>query len=216
MIIRKFALGLFVFFALVITTPIVRAQSSGKSVPAPVIGVIDFSRTVRSSAAGKSVIAQINQQHATYQKDIQAVTAELEKSRQELARQQTLLDPKVFNDRRTKFQEKARRLQLNVQKVKKQLDASFANGMREIEIVLAEIVNEVAKEKGINIVMNAGRVKGTILFVDSQLVISGEALERLNNKLPSMDLKLPTKKETLLGTPNSGKPAQPAKVAPVR
>jgi Skp family chaperone for outer membrane proteins len=214
--IRRFALGLFVFFALAITAPVLQAQNSGKPIPAPVIGVIDFSQTVRGSEAGKSVIAQINQQHATYQKDIQTVTAELEKSRQELARQQTLLDPKVFNDRRRKFQEKARRLQLNVQKVKKQLDASFATGMREIEIVLAEIINEVAKEKGINIVMNAGRVKGTILFVDSQLVISREALERLNKKLPTMDLKLPTKKETLSGAPNSAKNTQPATAAPAR
>ncbi|MBL4720283.1 MAG: OmpH family outer membrane protein [Alphaproteobacteria bacterium] len=170
--------------------------------PAPIIGVIDFSGTVRSSDAGKSVVAQISEQQAAYQKNIQSVTAELEKSRQELARQRTLLDPKVFTDRRRQFQEKARRLQQSVQKVKNQLDASFATGMQEIEIVLAEIVNQVAKENGINIVMNAGRVKGTILFVDSQLVISGEALKRLNKRLPSVDLKLPKVKESLQATPS--------------
>jgi Skp family chaperone for outer membrane proteins len=213
---RKRTLGLIVFLGFIISAPFVLAQGTEKSILAPVIGVIDFSRTVRSSMAGKSVIAQINQQHATYQKDIQAVTAELEKSRQELARQRTLLDPKVFADRRRKFQEKARRLQLNVQKVKKQLDASFASGMQEIEVVLAEIVSELAKEKGINIVMNAGRVKGTILFVDSHLVISGEAIERLNKKLPSIDLHLPTKKESLLGSSNPGASNQPTKVAPAR
>jgi Skp family chaperone for outer membrane proteins len=169
--------------------------------PTPVIGVIDFVRTVRSSSAGQDIIAQINEQHAAYQKEIQAVTATLEQSRQELARQQTLLNPKVFSERRAKFQDEARRLQQNVQKIKKQLDAAFAKGMKQVELVLAEILSKIAKEKGINIIMNAGRVQGTILFVDSRLVVSKEALKRLNARLPKVDLQLPKAKTTSVDAP---------------
>ena len=189
-----FRLGLVL---LMLATPLsVSAQATKPATfPVPVIGVIDFVRTVRSSSAGQGIIAQINEQHAAYQKEIQAVTASLEKSRQELARQQTLLDPKVFSERRSKFQGEARRLQQNVQKIKKQLDAAFAKGMKQIEIVLAEILTKIAKEKGINLIMNAGRVQGTVLFVDSRLVVSDEALRRLNARLPKVDLKLPEAKK---------------------
>jgi Skp family chaperone for outer membrane proteins len=169
--------------------------------PVPVIGVVDFARTVRGSLAGQGVIAQINGQHAAYQKEIQGVTAELEQSRQELARQQTLLDPKVFSERRAKFQNKARRLQQSVQKIKKQLDATFARGMQKVEVVLADVLSEISKEKGINIIMNAGRVRGTVLFVDSRIVISKEAMSRLNARLPKVELELPPMNKKAVGSP---------------
>lgn len=174
---------------------------SSVTFPTPVIGVVDFARTVRGSSAGQGVIAQINERHAAYQKEIQAVTAELEQSRQELARQQTLLDPKVFSERRAKFQNKARRLQQSVQKIKKQLDATFARGMQKVEVVLADVLSEIAKEKGINIIMNAGRVRGTILFVNSQIVISKDAMDRLNARLPKVELELPTMDKQAIEAP---------------
>lgn len=195
-----FHLGLIL---LLLSVPMsVSAQATKPApLPAPVIGVIDFVRTVRSSSAGQDIIAQINEQHAAYQKEIQAVTAALEQSRQELARQQTLLDPKVFSERRTKFQDEARRLQQNVKKIKKQLDAAFAKGMKQVEIVLAEVLSEIAEEKGINLIMNAGRVQGTVLFVNSRLVVSDEALKRLNARLPKVDLKLPKAKKASVNAP---------------
>jgi len=194
---------LFVLGVLLLAEPTsVRAQTTGSSqFPVPVIGVIDFARTVRSSSAGQGIIAQINEQHAAYQKEIQVVTAELEQLRQELARQQTLLNPKVFSERRAKFQDKARRLQQNVQKIKKQLDAIFAMGMQKVEVVLADVLSEISKEKGINIIMNAGRVRGTVLFVDSRIVISKEAMNLLNARLPKVELELPPMDKQVIGSP---------------
>ena len=194
---------LFVLGVLLLAEPTsVRAQTTGSSqFPVPVIGVIDFAKTVRSSLAGQEIIAQINEQHAAYQKDIQVVTAELEQSRQQLARQQTLLDPKVFSERRVKFQNKARRLQQSVQKIKKQLDATFTRGMQKVEVVLADVLSEIAKEKGINIIMNAGRVRGTVLFVDSRIVISKESMNRLNTRLPKVELELPLLDKQAIGLP---------------
>ncbi len=188
---------------LLLATPIAVSAQTAKPAPfpVPVIGVIDFVKTVRSSSAGQHIIAQINEQHAVYQKEIQSVTAELEQSRQELARQQTLLDPKIFSERRAQFQNKAQRLQKNVQKIKKQLDAAFSKGMKQVEIALAEVLSEIAKEKGINIIMNAGRVQGTILFSDSRLLVSNEAIKRLNMSLPKFDLELPKVKNESVDAP---------------
>jgi Skp family chaperone for outer membrane proteins len=107
----------------------------------------------------------------------------------------------VFSERRVKFQNKARRLQQSVQKIKKQLDATFTRGMQKVEVVLADVLSEIAKEKGINIIMNAGRVRGTVLFVDSRIVISKESMNRLNTRLPKVELELPLMDKQAIGLP---------------
>jgi len=197
---RRFLIGATAAMGLFLVVLPLHAQQSKKAqkqtaIPAPLIAVIDFRGAVRVSSAGQSVIRQVNEKHAQFQKEIQDMTAKLEKSRQELSRQRTLLAPEVFKQKRDAFQARAQRYQKTVQQAQKQLDALFAQGMRQVEVTLAKVVRDIATERGVNIVMDAGPGRGLVLFADSQLVITAEARDRLNKVLPDVKINMPTAKQ---------------------
>ena len=170
-------------------TPLSAQQESVRKLPMPRIAVIDFQRAVRQSAAGKSVVRQINERHAKFQKKIQTTTDQLEQARQELTRQQTILVPQVFQEKRRKFQLEAQEYQKNVQQAQRQLDAMLRQGMTKVEVALAKVLRDLATELGANIVIDAGPGRGTVLFTDALLIVTEDAKVRLDKVLP--DVKMP-------------------------
>ncbi|MEX2615977.1 MAG: OmpH family outer membrane protein [Alphaproteobacteria bacterium] len=162
-----------------------------RTLPAAVIAVVDFKRVIRESSAGQSILKQINDRHAGFQKEIQGFTAQLEQARQELARQQSILAPDVFAQKRQEFQGRAQEYQRSVQDAQKKLDTMLRQSMRTVEATLATIVAEVATEMGANLVIDAGLGRGEVLFTDSSLVITDEAKGRLNKALPDVKVVEP-------------------------
>jgi outer membrane protein len=167
------------------------APAQQRTLPPPVIAVIDFKRVITESKAGKSVVNQINQRHAQFQKEIQQITSQLEQSRQELSRQQSVLAPDVFAQKRQEFQKKAGDYQRTVQEAQKKLDIMLRQGMGTVENSLRQVVAQVAAQMGANIVIDAGLGRGDVLFTEASLVITNEALHRLNQVLPDVKVVEP-------------------------
>jgi outer membrane protein len=162
------------------------------SLPTTVVAVIDFKRAVEESTAGQGIIRQINERHKRIQKEIAKDTDELERGKQELDRQRTLLAPEAFKQKLREFQIKAQQYQRAVQLEQRRLDAMLGQGMLSVEAKLVEILRDVANDFGANIVIDAGPGRGSILFSDSSLVITDIAKARLNKILPEVKLKEPT------------------------
>tara|TARA_R110001606_G_scaffold295749_1_gene443582 strand:- start:527 stop:1162 length:636 start_codon:yes stop_codon:yes gene_type:complete len=180
------------------------APDAARKLPVPVIAVVDFKRVVSESSAGQSVIKQINDRHAGFQKEIQAITAQLEQSRQELARQQSILAPDVFAQKRQEFQGRAQQYQRSVQDAQKKLDLMLRHSMRTVETELAKVVAAIATDLGANLVIDAGLGRGDVLFTDGSLVITAEAKARLNQVLP--DVKVVEPKPQPAGANNGEQP----------
>ena len=168
---------------------------SAQAMPKSIIAVIDFQRVARESKAGKDVRTQVDKQHAAFQIEIKAMQAELEKVRKDLTKQQTVLAPEALNQKRKEYQTRAEQMQRGVQVRKRQLDQIFVDGMRQIELALVEVLKELAKERNINMIINAARGQGVVLFADNDIVITEEARSRLDKRLPSLTLIPPEKKK---------------------
>ena len=158
--------------------------------PGTVIAVVDFSRILRDSLAGRDVRAQTDAQRTDYQAEIQQFQNELEKARQELKRQQTILSPEALNRKRKAYEQRARELQQTVQQRKQDLDQRFGQSMRVVEQEVAKILRELAAEKKINLIMNAAR-GGVVVFAEGELVITDEVINRLNQRLQAVPLPPP-------------------------
>ena len=180
---RGAALALFAFnFA--------AAPTAAQQLPGAVIAVVDFSRVVRDSLAGKSIRSQTDQQQTSYQTEIQEFQNELEKARQELTRQQTIISPEAFNRNRQAYEKRARELQTTVQQRKQELDQRFGQGMRVVEAEVVKILREFAEERGINLVLNAAR-GGVVVFAEGVLVITDDVVNRLNERMQVVPLPPP-------------------------
>ncbi len=185
------AIGLTLLLVLSFGVPATPARS--QQIPNAVIAVVDFSRVVRDSLAGRNVRSQTDQQQAGYQLEIQEFQSELERARQELTRQQTILSPEAFNRNRQAYEQRARELQKTVQLRKQELDQRFGQGMRLVEEEVVKILRELAAEQGINIVLNAKR-GGVVVFAEGALVITDEVVNRLNERLQTVTLPPSTQK----------------------
>jgi Skp family chaperone for outer membrane proteins len=180
---RVLAFGLF----LIITgfdIPPVRAEQ----MQPPVIAVIDFQRIVRASIAGKFVRQQVDKRHATFQSEIRKLQLMLERDRAELRQGKSNLTPAEFKKKRHAYEKNTDQLQRLVQTRKRHLDSLYVEGMRKVELTLIAVMRELATERKINIILNATRGQGVVLFADNKIVLTSEALTRLDKKLPTLEL----------------------------
>lgn len=170
----------------------VRAQKgktdAREAIPAPVIGVIDFQRVVRQSKAGKSVRRQIDERQAGFQKEVKNIQQELERARAELSERPANMTDAEFEKKRQKMRRRVADLQSLAQQRKRELDAIFNAGMRKVDLALVEVLKKLAEEQGINLILNAGRGRGLVLFAENRIVITEEALRRLDVQLPYVEL----------------------------
>lgn len=190
---------------LMISSTTIAAEKS----PAPVVAIMDFQQVTRNSSAGAIIRTQINEQHAVFQKEIQKSQAELENERQSIQEKQKSLSPEKFKKLSGNYRAKAEKLQILVQRRKQQLDQMYVNGMRTVESELSEIVRDIAKERGIDLILNTTKGQGIVIYANPDFVITKEAQSRLDKRLPEVTLVLPSENQDTVGRPSSiGKPKE--------
>ncbi len=159
--------------------------------PAPVVAVIDFKRAVEESEAGKSIIRQKNERHKRIQKEIAADTADLENSKRRLEQQRAVLAPEAYKQQWRNFQVRVQEYRRGIQTEQKNLDLMLGQSILRVEAKLAVILRTMAQEMGANIVIDAGPGRGSVLFSDSSLVVTAQAMARLNQVLPDIKVEEP-------------------------
>ncbi len=159
-----------------------------QQMPAPVIAVIDVGAVERQSIAWQSLREQIEARRASFQAQLVEQQNALEAEQRELVSQQNLLNPEVFQQRQQDFRKKLSELQALGRQRKQELDRLYASARRQIREKLREVVGEIAQERGINLMLNMSREDRTVSYVDNALIVSEEALTRLNDRIQAVTL----------------------------
>ncbi len=162
------------------------ANAYGQATPPAKIAILEFQRIMLESAAAIDIKVQVDQRRLVYQNEITKQEQELRAAEQELARQATILAPDALAQKRREFEGRVAEVQTGMQARKRELDQAFAYGMKEVQRTLTMIIAALAKERGFNLVLPHGQ----IVFADSSLNITDEALRRLNAQLPSVKVPL--------------------------
>lgn len=152
------------------------------------VAVVDRNLITRDSVAAKGMRDLIEQRYQRYQAEIKEAQNALEKASEELKRQSAELDADALKKRRTEIRQQATELSRVLQSRKSELDQMFNRGMAQIAEVLNDILKTLAQERGINMIINATQSQRIVLFIDENLVLTEEALKRLNQRLPKVDL----------------------------
>ncbi|MFL2687590.1 MAG: OmpH family outer membrane protein [Alphaproteobacteria bacterium] len=152
------------------------------------VAVVDRNLITRDSKAAKWMRSLIDRKYQLYQAEIKDAQNALESARDELKRQSPNLNADLIDKRRAKIRQQATTLSRVLQARKKELDQMFNNGMGQIEFALNEILETLARERSINMIINATKSQRIVLFIDKNLVLTEEALKRLNQRLPKVVL----------------------------
>lgn len=149
------------------------------------IAVVNIQQVMKDSTAAKTVREQLESKQKSFQADITKKEEALQKEDKELGKQKTVLKKEAFEEKARAFRTKATDMQKDVQSKKALLDSAFERSLNDIQKVVTEIISDISKEKGFVIAVPTSQ----ILYADTKLDISTEVLERLNKKLPKLDVK---------------------------
>lgn len=159
------------------------AQNSGK---APVIALINYAGILQDSKAGKSVNEQIVSQRETFLAEIRKVQNEIEQEAKELEQQQSVLARDVFEAKVKAFRNKQLQAKQTENSYRRALDQMQVKGLRAIEEELDKILEAIAEQRGIDIVMKAGTPNSLILKARKELFITEDVIKALDAKLPKV------------------------------
>ena len=165
-----------------------RAQEPGAAAPQPVILVVDYRQVLQDAAATLTVQAALDSVRASYQEEFLALEQELRQIEQRLMDDRAALGPEQMAERRAEFEQRVAEAQSEARNRLIALDRAQARAMEQVQAVLLDVIAEIAEERGANIVLG----KSQIVLVDSALDVSVDALRRLDERLPSVDVTVPT------------------------
>ncbi|MEO8300587.1 MAG: OmpH family outer membrane protein [Rhizomicrobium sp.] len=175
--ILKLALAAFALSA----TPVLADPPQAKIV------VLDRSAILQFSKVGQDIARQMQTYANQAKADLQSQGRALQNEERALQQQVAILAPDVKQKRLDAFRAKAQTLQGAAQRKDDQLKAGFAQARQTMEQTLGPILQQLVKERGANLVLD----KQAIVFSNSSgFDITGEAINRLNQKLPALKVNM--------------------------
>ncbi len=151
------------------------------------VAVVDVQDILRSSAAAQQVQARIDDRRQAYQRQVTDEEQVLRQTEQDLQQQRAILASEAYQQRLREFRDRVAEVQRSVQQRRRALDQAFAASMNKVRDTLVEVIAELADENGVKVVL----LKTQIVIAEKSLDISEEALRRLNERLPSVEVTLP-------------------------
>lgn len=149
--------------------------------------VIDFQAVVRESMAAASVQDQVAGLREAYQAEFGQIEEDLRAIEQELTEARDELPEAEFLERRRQFERRITEAQRRAQERRAVLDRALDDAMGQVRSALIDVVAEIAGDRGARIVLN----KAQTVLSDRSLDITGQALTRLNERLPTVEVALP-------------------------
>lgn len=155
--------------------------------PPAIALVVDVQRVLDESEAAKGVQKQLNTQRAKFQTETEKEENQLRQSEQELGKSHGHLSAEAYSEREQQLRQHFISVERHVDVRRKLLDQSFTDAMNVVRDKLLSIVQNLAHEKGANLVL----VKQQVLWADKTLDVTDEVLSQLNKSLPQVTVKAP-------------------------
>ena len=184
MVFNKILVACFIF---IFTTLLIsQVTANPYTIPAPKIAIVDIQSILRDSLSSKEARKKMDAIALQEQSLIASEENKLRKEDQELQQQRSILAPDVYLQRQQKLQKEIRKLQKRSRNLNQVLDKSFRRTINKIQIVLLDELRKLTQELNINMILPRSQI---VIAVDD-FEITDLALQILNKRLPSIDLKL--------------------------
>ncbi|MBL8660320.1 MAG: OmpH family outer membrane protein [Rhodospirillales bacterium] len=183
MIVRRFFVVAVVLAGLVAPALPVRAQE----MPTVRLGILDVGRALQNASAVKGIRSQLSTYMDSYRADTQKEEQSLRSGQEELVRKRAVLSADAFAAERQKLEQRLAAAQAKVQDRRQSLERVHAEAMQKVQDVLANIVNTLASERGLTLILR----KDQTVYSAASYEITDEVLKRLDKQLPSVKIGNP-------------------------
>lgn len=158
--------------------------------PAPIVGdgveaiVVDFRKVLQDSDAAASIQAQLSEQLVSYQDEFDAIEQELLDTQAEIIERRDSMPPEEFNALRRELEQRAAQAQADLQQLRVEFDNARSRAYTRVQEELYGLVWTIAREHGARLVL----AKESLVVFDPDLEFTDMALERLNARLPTVEV----------------------------
>jgi Skp family chaperone for outer membrane proteins len=192
---RKFSFGLAAAIVMLAFGPAsaATAKSTGAKSQAPTAAIllVDSQEILRDSLAAKDIRRQIDAYRTRFQGEINKQEEGLRKDEAELKRQRAVLSADAFEQKRRAFEEKVTDVQRGIQERNQRLERALNQATDSLRRSLAPIFADIMKARGANLLLDQNQVLVGAVEMD----VTKEAIQRLDQKLPSVKVVLPSAAE---------------------
>jgi len=182
--IMKVTIPFVLMMVLVLQTSFVRAQISSELEPVS-LAVVDFRGVLSKSEAARNIRSVVDEKRQELRKYFLEVENSLRDEQKDLSKKRSIVTAEAFEKRARKLKEKAQSAQKLAQTSNQKLKKSFDQAMDKVQKELLRIIAEVAEESGVGVVL----FRSAIVIAVKKLDISKEVLQRLNKKLPEVEVR---------------------------
>ncbi|HQS83913.1 MAG: hypothetical protein B7Y25_03305 [Alphaproteobacteria bacterium 16-39-46] len=159
------------------------------ALPAPVIGVVDIQKILADLPVTKEIQKQLEDLRKSFATEVGKYEAELRKADKSLAEAQKKLSETEFAKKRTAFENRIGEVQKIVETRKAQLDKALSGAMEKVNAKVMEAISEVAKSKGLNLVL----FPMSVAYSAETLDISKEVSEIVKKTLTNVKIDMSEK-----------------------
>lgn len=173
--------------AVLVATAAMSAPARAQLDRTPLIGVIDIQGVLRASTAVQSLSREVEALRDRLQAEIQDRESALRAADSDLAQRRASLTPEAYAEERAALEKEGIALQRHVQEERRHIDQRFSQAMGQVQQVLLQISQDIARENGLDLVI----AKSTVIIVRPEFDFTDEALQRLNADLEEVPLPPP-------------------------
>jgi len=154
-----------------------------KAAPPVAIGVVDTQWLLKESKLGKQVTETLNAFMKDRQTLIELEQKELRNLESQLLRQGSVLSPTARQQREDQFRQRMGEYQQKVANMNQEVQSKQGQLFAEFRENVDEVVESIAKQHGLLLVVEKG-TNTTTRYFDASLDISQEVLAELNRRNP--------------------------------
>jgi outer membrane protein len=185
---RQFCMAAAAFAVLLVAgTGIAAAAAPAEAPAAPAMLIVNTEKVMSESKAMKGLQGQIEGQQQALQKEFGKKQEDLRSAETELRKEQGSVAADAFQEKVKAFEKRVAEVQRDASSKKQALEQGFNTTIDKVKQALVEVVRDIATERHANMVVQAS----PFLIFDPSYDASADALRRLDQKLPSVQLVLP-------------------------
>jgi Skp family chaperone for outer membrane proteins len=162
------------------------APGANTATPPPKILVIDRNAILRASRVGQDIVRQVNGYTQSAESEFRAEGGALQREAQALQQQVAILAPDVKARKIRDFQAKQAGFQRKVEARQGLIQGGVFKARQQVEAALGPILQGIMQERGANLLLD----RGAVVFGTGNFDITGLAVQRLDQKMPSIKVQL--------------------------
>ncbi|HTT99628.1 MAG TPA: OmpH family outer membrane protein [Rhizomicrobium sp.] len=183
---KSLATGLLVAAGTLFLATVASSDAIAATTPQPKIVVIDRSTVLRASKVGQDIVRQINAYTTQAENDLKNQGLALQRDGKAFQQQAAILSNDLKAQKMKALEARRTALQGEVQKKQSLIQGGFIKARAQVEQALGPILQGIMAERGANLMLD----KNSVVLGTVDVDITQLAVERLNQKMPSIKVEL--------------------------